>query len=132
MNDFETKSPMASSNEELQQQCAALQRQITTLLLAVFVISGTLTVFLWRQASLAKKDLQVLKEPAAQIIQTFKQEKPITEDFFARLNEFSKSHPDFAPVLAKYKTQPAVAPLTPSATQAPATATSSPPGAPKK
>jgi len=107
MSDFETRNVPTGGSEDLKQHCASLQRQVTTLLLAVFVLSGTVTVFLWRQARYARADLEVLKPPAAQIIQSFKQEKVIMDDFVAKLAEFGKTHPDFAPILNKYKIQPA-------------------------
>jgi hypothetical protein len=136
MNDPETRSAPKGDPEDLRQQCASLQRQVTTLLLAVFVLSGTLTVFLWRQARYARADLEVLKLPAAQIIQTFKQEKPIMDDFFVRLNEFSKTHPDFAPILAKYRVPPTTAAATTSAPPAvvapPPASVPSPAGTQKK
>jgi hypothetical protein len=107
MSDLETKN--ASNTEDLRQQCASLQRQVSTLLLAMFVLSGTVTVFLWRQARYARVDLETLKAPAAQLIQAFKQEKLLMDDFVAKLSEFGKTHPDFAPILNKYKIQPAAA-----------------------
>jgi hypothetical protein len=109
MSDLESSKTPVADTSELRQLCASLQRQVTTLLVAVFVLSGTLTVFLWRQARYARADLEVLKPPAAHLIQSFKQEKLLMDDFVAKLAEFGKKHPDFAPILAKYKIQPAAA-----------------------
>ena len=106
MSEHETRNIPTGDSEELRQQCASLQRQVSTLLLALFILSGTVTVYLWRQARYARADLEVLKPPAAQVIQSFKQEKPIMDDFIAKLNEFGKTHPDFAPILNKYRIQP--------------------------
>ena len=112
MSDLETRNPISGGNDDLRQQCASLQRQVTTLLLAVFVLSGTVTVFLWRQARYARADLEVLKPPASQIIQSFKQEKPIMDDFLVKLADFGKMNPDFVPILTKYKVQSSSAPAT--------------------
>ena len=109
MSDLETRNVLTGDTEELRLQCASLQRQVTTLLLGVFVLSGTVTVFLWRQARYARADLEVMKPPAAHIMQVFKQEKPIMEDFLAKMAEFGKTHPDFTPILTKYKIQPVAA-----------------------
>src|SRR6185295_16991243 len=103
MEDFETKN-VVPADEDLKQQCAALQRQITTLLLALVVVSGTLSVFLWRQARYARADLEAVKQPAAQLIQAFdKQDKSRMDNFVARLADYGKTHPDFVPILNKYK-----------------------------
>jgi len=123
MNDFETKAPMSGSNDDLRQQCTALQRQVTTLLFAMVILSGTLTVFLWRQARYARVDLEVLKQPASQVMQAFKQEKPIMDDFLVKLADFGKSHPDFTPILTKYKIQSSPVPAPATAAPAPASLT---------
>jgi hypothetical protein len=128
MSDLETKIPAtAAEPENLGAQCAALQRQVFTLLLALFIVSGTLTVFLWRQARYAQKDLEAVKAPAAQLIQAFNQEKPNMDKFVGQLVDYGRAHPDFVPILNKYRI-----PLTnPTAPVAPAPAVP-PAAAPKK
>ena len=126
MSDLENKTPDAVVEpENLGAQCAALQRQVFTLLIALFVVSGTLTVFLWRQARYAQKDIEAVKAPAAQLIQAFNQEKPGMDKFVGQLVEYGRTHPDFVPILNKYRipltsTPTAVAPATavPAATPA--------------
>lgn len=103
MNDLETKHVPAPETEALKQQCAALQRQVTTLLVGLFIVSGTLSVFLWRQARYARADLEAVKGPAAQLIQGFKQEKAAMDAFVGNLAEFGRTHPDFIPILNKYR-----------------------------
>ena len=133
MSDLETKTPAAVAEpENLGAQCAALQRQVFTLLLALFIVSGTLTVFLWRQARYAQKDLEAVKAPAAQLIQAFNQEKPNMDKFVVQLVDYGRAHPDFVPILNKYRiplTNP-TAPVSP----APAAAVPAvpPAAAPKK
>jgi len=126
----EPTNPATGGNDDLRQQCASLQRQVTTLLFALVILSGTLTVYLWRQARYARADLEVLKQPAAQIIQSFKQEKPIMDDFLMKLSDFGKKHPDFAPILAKYRIQSSSIPVStsaPPASTAPIPAPTTPP-----
>ena len=133
MSDLESRNPITGGNDDLRQECASLQRQVTTLLLAVFVLSGTLTVFLWRQARYARADLEVLKPPASQIIQSFKQEKPIMDDFLVKLADFGKTHPDFGPILTKYKIQSSSVPVTTPAAPASTTPAGGPaPATPPK
>ena len=63
MNESETNSAVQT---ELMDQVVALRHQVFTLLLALVVVSGTLTVYLYRQASLAGKDLAAVKPQATQ------------------------------------------------------------------
>jgi len=101
-----------------------VQRQVNTLLIAALVMSGTLTIFLLAQARYAKRDLELLQNPANQLIQQFKQEKPVMDNFLGRVAEFGKTHPDIMPLLQKYGVQagtnaptapaPATAPIVPA------------------
>src|SRR5262245_25831462 len=113
MNDLEPKNLGTSDSEDLdlKQQCAALKRQVTTLFLALVVVSGTLSVFLWRQAHYSRVDLNAMKQPAAQIIQAFNQEKPNMDAFLGRLADFGRTNPDFVPILNKYKISPPAMPI---------------------
>jgi hypothetical protein len=122
MNDPETKTPATPEADDVNQQCVSLQRQMTTLLLAVVIVSGTLTVFLWRQARYARHDLDAIKPTAAQIIQEFNQKQAGLQTFVSKVAEYGRTHPDFAPIMNKYK-------LT-SITSAPPAAVTAP--APKK
>src|SRR6267154_3290600 len=90
------------TNTELSQQIDALRRQTFTLLLALIIVSGTLTVFLYRQASLTRKDIAAIKPQATQIIQAFNQNGPNIQNFVKQLAAFGATHPDFQPVLKKY------------------------------
>jgi len=116
MEAFEAKNVVAGDTDDVKQQCAALQRQVTTLLLALVVVSGTLSVFLWRQASYARADLEAVKQPAAQVIQAFnKQDKANFDNFVARLADYGRTHADFVPILNKYKITVPSVPITTSA-----------------
>lgn len=103
MNETEHKTPNAPEAENAQQHATCLQRQMTFLLVALFIVSGTLTVFMWRQVRLARADLAVLKAPAGQILQEFQQQKPKWDAFVSKVAEYGKAHPDFDPIMKKYK-----------------------------
>ena len=122
MNDPETKFAAAPETEDLKQQCVCLQRQMTTLLLALVIVSGTLSVFLWRQVRYARRDLEAIKPQAAQIIQEFNQARPGMDAFLAKVTEYGRTHPDFMPILTKYRIPATAAP--------PATVTAPKPAAP--
>jgi hypothetical protein len=109
-------------NEDTNSQVAALQRQVFTLLLALIVVSGTLTVFLYRQASLSGKDIDAIRPQAQQIIGAYNQNQTLMINFVNQLVAYGQKHPDFVPVLAKYGIAPvagvpagAVAPAAPAA-----------------
>jgi hypothetical protein len=127
MNELEPKATPASEPAGWQEQQARLERQISFLLVALVILSSTLTVFLWRQVRYAKRDLETLRPMAAQVIQEFNQKRPEVDTFIARLFEYSRAHPDFAPIIEKYKITPTTgAPPASATAPAPAAATPQP------
>jgi len=93
------------SNPEI----SALKRQLFTLLLALVVVSGTLTVYLYRQASITGKDIAAIKPQAQQLIGAFNQNQSLMVNFVNQLVAYGQAHPDFRPVLMKYGIAPAPA-----------------------
>jgi len=89
---------ISDSNSEV----SALQRQVFALLLALVVVSGTLTVYLYRQASLARKDIDALTLQAGPMVKAFQQNQPAMINFVNQLVMFGETHPDYKPVLLKY------------------------------
>ena len=114
MNESETNS---SAQTELMDQIVALRHQVFTLLLVLVVVSGTLTVVLYRQAKLTGRDIAIIKPQATQIIAAFKRDLPLMENFVKQLTAYGVTHPDFQPILKKYgivATQPAATPVVPA------------------
>jgi hypothetical protein len=99
MNESETNS---AAQTELMDQIVALRHQVFTLLLALVVVSGTLTVYLYRQASLAGKDVAMIKPQATKIIELFNQRHASMDNFVKQLAAYGNTHPDFQPILRKY------------------------------
>jgi hypothetical protein len=97
------------THDEISDQICALQRQIFILLLALIVVSGTLTVFLYRQASLTRHDIAGIKPQATQVINAFKQNSPGIQTFVNQLIGYAQVHPDFRPILQKYGINPQAA-----------------------
>ena len=66
MNESELNPALRTTTPQidLMDQVVALRHQVFTLLLALVFVSGTLTVYLYRQASVAKKDLAAVKPQA--------------------------------------------------------------------
>lgn len=122
----ETSSPISpvpsTTQPSVQEQIDGI-RTITTILLAVVVcMAGALSVYLYRQASLLNRQVTEGKR----MVSEFETNTlPRFSAFVNSLQNFSKSNPDFAPILAKYPLQasaaPARAPM-PAAPSAPAPA----------
>jgi cytochrome b561 len=103
MNESEINSP---APVELKDQVAALQHQVFALLLALVVVSGTLTVYLYREASIVGADIAVIKPQATQTIRAFNQTHPGLDNFVKQLIVYGQTHPDFRPILQKYGLNP--------------------------
>jgi hypothetical protein len=115
-------------NPDLNSEVSALRQQVYVLLIALIVVSGTLTVFLYRQASLSRKDIEAIKPQAEQIVNSFNQNQPLIANFVNQLVAYGQTHPDFVPVLAKY----GIAPVKGIPAGAPVGAVPAAPAAPKK
>jgi hypothetical protein len=95
-----------NSSNDLNEQVSALQRQVFALLLALIVVSGTLTVYLYRQASVTRKDTDALQQQAGPVIAIFRQNQAAMINFVNQLVIYSETHPDFRPVLLKFGITP--------------------------
>jgi hypothetical protein len=87
---------MISDNS--QQEISALKNQVFTLLVALIVVSGTMTAMLYQQASQANKDITQDQQLAA----VLNQNEQNMGAFATKLVAYADKHPDLKPVLAKY------------------------------
>lgn len=99
MNEPET-NPLVP--DELTSQIASLRCQVTSLLLALIVVSGTLTVFLWYQSRVTEKSIDTVKPEAIRVTRIFEQNRPALDKLVRQLVVYGQSHPDFQPILKKY------------------------------
>jgi hypothetical protein len=106
----------SETNPGANPELAALKNQVFTLLMALIVVSGTLTIFLYRQSSLTGSDLAQAKQLNVMITQN----ETALNTFITQLVAYGEKHPDFVPVLKKYGIAPqpgvpagAVAPVAP-------------------
>jgi hypothetical protein len=99
MNKPEMDSPAPA---ELTDQIAALHRQVATLLLALIVVSGTLTVYLWYQSHIMGKEVDAVRPQAMKIVQMFNARSPVVEKLVPQLITYGQTHPDFQPILKNY------------------------------
>jgi hypothetical protein len=100
---------MISDNQS--EEVAAVKNQVFTLLVALIVVSGTLTTVLYQQASQANKDIDQGEKAYTMMYQS---EASMT-DFARKMLAYSDRHPDIKPLLTKYNITPAtVAPAAPA------------------
>ena len=106
MDTFENKAPVQPAENDLTAQFEALRHLVFSILVLVLVISGTLNIYLLRQVRYASKDLAAIRPQAAQMIAEYqKVSGPLMNDFIKKVSDYGHTHPDFAPVLAKYRHQ---------------------------
>lgn len=103
MNETQNETPTdLPATDDLSGQVASLRRQITSLLLALIVVSGTFTVYMWYQSRITGKAIGALQPQAIQITKLFEQNRPGMEKLVHQLIVYGQSHPEFQPVLKKY------------------------------
>lgn len=93
-------------DNDLNPEIAALRTQVFTLLVALIIVSGTVTVYLYRQASTLRKDIDSIAPQAHQIITAFEKNQPLMVNFVNSLVAYGQTHPEFRPVLLKYGITP--------------------------
>jgi len=88
--------------DELAGQISSLQRQVTLLLLALVVVSSTVTAYLFYQMHILGKDLDGTRSQATQIIQNYNKNVPQMQKLVQELTAYGQTHPDFQPILVNY------------------------------
>ncbi len=84
-------------------EISSLKNQVFTLLIALIVISGTLTVYLYRQASIAGKE----KQQAILLGTTLNEKEAAINNFITQVVAYGEKNPDFTKqVLSKYGIAP--------------------------
>ena len=118
-----SSSPAAVN--ELRSQCESLRQLVSSLLVLLLVVSGTLNLFFWRQFKVTKGALDVERPQINQMVAEYNRGQGIAiTNFLAKLVEFEKKNPDFSPILAKYGVPLGISGAPP--------ATAAPPTPPKK
>ena len=101
MSDTETNPPNPEL-DDLREHYAALHSLLTTLLVALTLVSLTLTAFIGLQSRRAGKEVKAIRPQATQIIEAYQKQQPAIKKFVAQLAEYGKSHADFEPIMKKY------------------------------
>ena len=101
--DIQNPEPSPSTQLDLQAQYNSLHQLVSSLLLVMIVISGTLSIYLLRQYRFAKSDLDTLTPQAAQLAIEQSNYLATAQDLGRKLAEYSRTHQDFAQIAAKYR-----------------------------
>ena len=99
--------------EDKNGEIEALKNQMFFLLVALIVVSGTVTVTLYRQVSLANKDITQSERMESQISTN----EVVFRSILGQLISYGEKHPDYLQVLKKNGiiVQPKGAPVAPAA-----------------
>jgi hypothetical protein len=103
MENVPAANPPTSELKELQARFDQLQQLVSSLLLILIVVSGTLSVFLRRQWQSTQADLNAMQVAAAPLLAEYTNNHPGVEDFVRKLAEYGRTHPDFAPIVTRYR-----------------------------
>jgi hypothetical protein len=102
MNEIETKTSDGSELSALKTQCSALSRQVNLLILALFLVSGTVTAYLWLQARWLGKNIEAVRPQARQAAEASAKEMPVVTAFVTKLTEYGRTHTNFQPFIVRY------------------------------
>jgi hypothetical protein len=100
MNETENKFEAAGDimNDGLLDEVHSLRMLLSASLIIVIMFTLCVDVFLIKQVSLLNGETAVTKQQTEQMFPTAK-----ASDLWNKLNDFSKTHPDFETVIAKYR-----------------------------
>ena len=119
MDNLENASSPQAELSELRTQYESLRQLVTSLLVLLLVISGTLNLYFWRQFRVTKGELDVERPQITSMVTDYRRGQAVAYDTFVRqLQEFEKKNPDFSPILARYGIRPAPANSAPPTTAA--------------
>lgn len=85
-------------NPDTNSEIAALRNQIFTMFLALIVVSGTFTTYIYIQSRHSSLDLK----QAEQLNDNLKKNEAAIGGFAGQLYNYGQQHPDFQPLLKKY------------------------------
>ena len=100
MNSPHTPSQPTDDLTELQAQYDSLRQLVNTILILLVIVSGTLTIFLFRQYKVAHREVLAVRTQYQDAVARYQQIKPKMDDFEKRIRDFAHAHPDFAGILA--------------------------------
>ena len=103
------ENPMSSQNPEsepsdVHEQYENLRHLVVSILILVLMLSATFNAFLLRQLQFTRTDLPRVQQQLTQINTEYsKVSGPALADFIRKLVDYGKTHPDFRPILDRYR-----------------------------
>jgi hypothetical protein len=130
MDNLDNPAPIQTSPVDLRAEFNSLRQLAVSLLILVFVLSGTLNLYLLRQYRSLTKELAEKGPQLERLALEYQKGVPFMTNVVARLTEYGRTHPDYVPVLTKYGFKPGGA--TKPAPAAPSSLAPASPTSPKK
>ncbi len=90
-------------NSDSTSEIAALRNQVFALFVALVVVSGTFTTYIFIQTRHAGADIA----QAEQLIDNLKKNEAVVNNLANQLINYGQQHPEFMPLLKKYGLPPA-------------------------
>lgn len=85
--------------EELARAHRSLRAAFNVTLVMLLILTGSLSVFFMREISIARKQITELTRV---VVEYEKSGAPVVADLRAKMQAFARSHPEFAPIYARY------------------------------
>jgi hypothetical protein len=92
----------STTGSNLEQQVAALQRQVFLLLVALNVVTATIVFYFCYESHIASVAYYQGRGHAMDVIQQYQKNALAIQKFDQQLAAFGTTHPGFQPVLRKY------------------------------
>ena len=86
---------------DLSNRVTSLERQVTILLVALVLVSGTLGIFFYRQASNLNKDYDAVAPQARQVLDVYSKNQQGIQRLLTSLVQYSQTHKDIVPLLER-------------------------------
>jgi hypothetical protein len=103
MDNLENDLPAQIQGEPSPAQYDSLRQLVVSILVLLMVVSGTLNVFLLRQSSTSRQELEAIRPQVDAMVSQYQRSVgPAMDEFERKLVEFGRSHADFVPLLSRH------------------------------
>ena len=118
MSDTTNLPDLSPERPSVSEALTTLQLQFQATLIILIMLSGAINLYLYRQYNTLRKEAIVLEPQVEQMNEGYERTTvPLRNKFLSLLMDYTKAHPDFQPIMDKYKVQAVPASTAPSAAQ---------------